>query len=299
MLPFGESLSLILNEAFNDIGYDAYYTYDLGKNIYSDPDDIVLFVMPPERYVDGYVDKDIGKGKRILWNLEPISHDPPDGYMTEKYVRRKEVMADLFYHNAPSLDAVWLYDKTQYDYFNHPKAVYVPLGVAKCLVKNVKKTCEKRRRVVFVGSATGARKRFIQVVHGKIAKKKRNRVKFIMHGYKKFENTDILLKRISQLNIGLDIRSHEKIHRYVRWHRIMMYAACRIVLVSDTDLSPYGFKHRRDYYYFQNAAECIEILEKLMGEKDTAKNVANNMFNKVFEHHQMKDILKGALNEHN
>ena len=69
----------------------------------------------------------------------------------------------------------------------------------------------------------------------------------------------------------------------------------RVVVVSSSDLSEYGFKHDEHYISFKNAKQCAFILDQLFEERYRTDQIQQNMRQKLKKDFYMPDLLKAHI----
>jgi len=298
LAPFGESLGAMLKEAFEDLHFKTTHSYNM-KYINSKPEDIVLFVMPPEIYLDKWADHPVGDGERIYWNLEYVNFKAPTDGEKDKYHERVDLIESMFAERVHNLDAVWFYDVNQYMYYSHhPEARHVKTGVSRCMIPTSTKINPKDRTIIFTGSPNGPVGEFCKDVHKDVGKKRFGRIKFLFENHRNFVDNNQSRDFVGSFRLGISI-ADTHLTEFVKWHRIMSYAAARVLIVSDVKLEKYGLVEGTHYRHFDNIGRFVNIVEQyLVHTSEPLLNVIPTfMYDKVFEDYTMKDILEEALYE--
>jgi hypothetical protein len=289
LLSFGESMRLILTEAFKDLGFKVEHFYT-GKSIESKEEDVVLLLMNASFFIREYSKYNFGKGKKILYSLEvlmlkneanPIKKTQDRRLSTDRIIAEKMV------------DDVWVFNKKQYEDFGLPNVHYVPVGIANSIVVNNEKNNDK---VLFIGAyqASSVRVKFFSKLEQAI-KDKNSPLKIEIIQHQDFKSIQDTLNKISSHDMSLDVVA-APYNSYVRWHRIITLAATKVAMLSDTDLSEYGFMHGEHYFYFKDENDVVNIYNKVRNDKELLKRVTQNMFDKIMSEYKMKDIISKALN---
>lgn len=299
MRPFNDSIRLILEEAFLKLEYHVEFINDIDgySNINISSGDIVLFIMTPELFINKYTTVYTGPGRRILWILEPIStYLPNTNNKSRKYFDRKNTIEGYLKNGSPGVDDIWTYSEEQCLYFNHEKIKFVPIGIADCMVS----TCNIKAKAplpkaAFLGSFTGPRKKFFNALRWKVKMYSSESLKIINFGYTNYTNNSLLIEQLSALYFAIDVMPNVDIDNYIRWHRIMTYIAAGVVVMTDSDLSRYGFIHGKHYLYFKNYKNCAEIIGNMREEKSKFLNISKNAMSLVLDKFKMECIIEKAL----
>lgn len=297
---FGDSLRAIILHSCAELGIDVEFNlYDDG---YTEVDsDIVLFVMPPERVPRVIKSLNIpDKARKILWNLEPLCEH--DAYMHPKYVSRHISMLNIL--DDGYIDELWAYNDSQMSlYEDKIQCKYVPIGISPTMISDeeVTKLSITRKHILFLGVGLGFRRRFFKQLswlYKKIHKKKKARpprLRIHRQTHHKYRGLTVALRKVASYRIGLDIRAGDSAPEYIRWHRLMMYAAAKLVIFSDSDLSKYGFKHGVHYLHYSDVENLAILLGKIIGSDKKQQALTENMLDKVLKEFSMTDILEKAL----
>jgi hypothetical protein len=96
---------------------------------------------------------------------------------------------------------------------------------------------------------------------------------------------------ISGFQCGIDSIA-ERGEQYIRWHRLALYAANGTVCLTDNRLlEQYGFVDGKHYFYFSDAKNLKETLNKVYNNKALRLSVAREMWNKLLLEYKMSELI--------
>jgi hypothetical protein len=287
---FNTSLCDVVFSAFSEIGMDAYIistdTIEYARDKYFDA---TIFAVRPEnlnKKCKDILNKKNQYGKMILWNLEPFG----DGY--GKFYRRINSIYETLEKNI--IDDLWVYDDLQKEKYKN--AVWCPIAYNKRLNRAHKVLKTKKRRVIFVGHGTGYRGLFFNVLKNRLNEFEKTRIiidKYICSTRSSGKS------RLSEFKLGLDISGNQSCIDSPRWHRIMMYSACGVLVLSQSDLSRWGFVDGQHYVKCGSARDYAEKIDYYLNNDDKRKRIVNNMLDKIKEDFNMAKIFKENLGKYN
>lgn len=299
LTPFGKSLEAIVKNSFDEIGIDLDYR----TGFYLDDSDAycgtAIFAMTPERFfstAELHWDCLRKFDRVILWNLEPSSDDAYGGKFYRRYIKIKEILGKF------ALDELWLYNDSQIDFFkdiSNTACKHVPIGFCKSMVpkRKVNKQRFKHKSVLFLGNNTEYRTKFFKVLRGKYRVLFNEGINIRKHSLNNYRSVNHTNSLVSNYRCGIDIRASEMVSsdRHIRWHRIMCYAANRVILFSDTALEKYGFKRNVHYVHFKNVKEIANLLREMIRDDRKQEKMANRMISLASKNFCMVKIFKSAL----
>lgn len=293
--PFGESIEELLLSVFSDLGFNASCVHDI-TGIRDISSSIVLFVMPPERFLNIHQSVSKNNNTFVFWNLEPFNiHDDIDN----KFARRREVLYHLVHDDGYLLDYVWCYNKTQCKYLNSNRCFYLPVGYHSCMEPAVVGKKTKQRQYIFLGHPTTIRRNLFTSMRRKGDAKGIQNIRPKVYSYKQFVDLKQIKSAIAHFRIGIDIHATLEDKESVRWHRLMMYAASEVTILSNSKLERYGFKSGEHYLYCRDAADYVTSADRLLTSWDFIARLANNMKNKVAKDYNMTNLVRNVLSQMN
>lgn len=281
---FGVSLHKMLQMAFMEIG--------VGTKFISEYDDLVgiknstiLFLIKPGVYLS-HLDKIDSSNTNVIWNLEPFSLS----HVGDKKLDGMRGLYSKMLHDMPKykLRHILFFDKRQADLFIGKKCSYMPIGFHPCLSSDKKYREKNNTALLFVGKTERKRRRDFSAL-AKIMKSKGRSIRKIDHSVFQglHHNNDLMAEHY----YGINHHDRDRI-LHIHWHRIMMYAANRVAIISQDDLSAFGFKHGKHYIYYKNISEIGKIN---FGDYGLFEAISENMLDKIKKEYVMSDLLRSAL----
>lgn len=279
-----ETISRIVRSAFSslNVDYKVFYNVNTKINTYSS---LIIFISSPKRLE--YLIKKVYKNNNILvvWNLEAISLIPE----TRAWNFMKQV---LDFSNNDDINYIWHFAEHQLDVIKNRKISYLPLGIEESIVtRNIKKMND----VLFLGEITKQREKLLSEVY-------KGNFEFYNHGIFDYKDADSMLNFISSFRIGLDCMAEDNTPDYIRWHRIVLYGANNIVILTDNNLlDKYGFEEGVHYFKYRkdNALDLYLKINDIFENKELLNQVSKNMYSKLKEKFLMKNLLFNKLDECN
>lgn len=280
------SLKMIMQKSFYDLGINVVFVSDYGvlKNI---KNSICLFLIKPGNYIShlSYIDP---SNLNFIWNLEPFSfatsgHKKFDGFREDF----KKILNDKKY----KIEHIFFFNKKQSDFFNNKNCSYLPIGFHSCLSHNNKKIEKTNNNILFLGQRTQYRDLFFRQLNIELKKRNLNfRVDCLTDD--KFVDFETNKNNIYSYKIGLN--HHAEDHRYhIHWHRIMIYGANNVLVLSQ-DLLDDCFKHMHHYVYYKNVKDLIDNLEYVIKNNQT-QDISKNMNQLILNNYFLPSLIKNSV----
>jgi len=246
----------------------------------------ILFLIKPNSYLSHL--KEIDESNRnIIWNLEPFSFR----HMNDKKIDRFRGMYGKMIHNMPKykLHHIFFFDKRQSDLFKNKNCSYLPIGFHPCMASKKRGYSKKHKKtILFLGKMERSRRSAFAHI-SKIIRTKGISLYRIDHG--SFKNLKHNVDLIYSFRWGLNHHERDQI-LHTHWHRIMIYAANRVLLISQDDLSKFGFVNGEHYIYYTKMSEVAKIG---FGNHIKFDKMTKAMLKKIKAEYNMKDLFEKSL----
>ena len=280
--PIKETFRRLMRQSFLGIGSNLVILDNVDKKL-DFRDSVVIFIVPPKRVINSM--KFVNKNNNIfiVWNFESITREGGNrASMHTEYVRN--ICKSL------EVDHVWHFAEHQIEIINNKKFSYLPMGFDEgiCL-QNICKISD----IIFLGALTENRKDLF-------SKLKNNSFVFRHYNGSDYVNFDNMIRDIGSYRIGIDSVSERYVPNCIRWHRIMLYAANKIVCVMDNNLlEKYGFENGKHYfsYKFGDRNDLLKVINNIVENYKLISSVAENMYNKIDKDFRMKDLMIRKMQE--
>lgn len=283
---FTEPFKSLVVGSLEDLGYEVTYI-----NFYDElalvKDSMILCILPPELIINNFQSID-PSNHVIWWNLEPfdISGLSKDLKLISRRNTVDKIMQDKSKYNV---SRVVFFNKNQAELYDGEKD-FLPIGYHPTLSYDGKYD-EKKKAVVFAGYSSIARGGLMNRVNKKLPGT-------IVHaGHRTLPNLTRNIQRIYKYKFGLDCPS-KWTDKHIHWHRIVMYAANNTVLLSWSDLSPYGINDREHYIRYTSESDIVVKIQEVFDlDRDVVHEIGEKLLDKIKRDFMMKDLFERILYE--
>jgi len=283
---FTKPFKALVVGALEDLGYTVNYidSYDSLSVI---RDSLVLCVIAPELMINNYHCID-SSNYVIWWNLEPfdITGDSADSKLAARRTILDSVTRDKSKYN---LDKVVFFNKKQAELYNSEQD-FLPIGYHSVL------SCDgrydkKRLTILFAGYRSSARNVFLNKVNEGLSGA-------IVHaGHSASCSLESNIQGIYRHKFGLDCPS-KWTEKHIHWHRIVMYAANKAVLLSSSDLSEYGIIDNKHYIRYSGERNLIKKAKRALKlDRGVIRDMAEAMLSKIQKDFMMADLFEKLLDD--
>jgi len=280
--PIKETFRRLMRQSFLGIADNLVILDDVCDKL-DFYDSVVIFIVPPKRVKSSM--RFITKNNNIfiVWNFESITVESGNrASMHTEHVRG--ICNDL------NIDYVWHFAEHQIKIINNKKISYLPMGFDESIcLQNAHKVSD----VIFLGALTGNR-------NSLFFKLKNNSFVFKHYNSNDYTNFDNMIQDIGAYRLGIDSVAERYVPDCIRWHRIMLYAANKIVCITDnTLLEKYGFENSKHYFSYKSGDDLLKVINNIVGNYKLINDVAENMYNKISKDFRMQDLIMKKMQECN
>lgn len=289
VVGFGIPFKEMMMASFHDLGYNVLHINNYSE-LAKQRNSIIFSVIKPENYITNckYINQ---SNYHIWWNLEPFFIKDELSY---KLMKRRDIVDKLVADGTKyNVDKILFFDSNQADIYGLD---FMPIGYHNnmdCEKLNYEDKTKKHRAIFIGTSHRGHRIAFFKVLRGKV-KIYNSRVKIMTYHHSSFKSFDSHKEYLGVYRIGIDTPSGVTVG-HVHWHRLMMYAANRLTILTKSDLSKYGFKNRIHYIRYNSIKDCLDSIEELIRDEDLCEEISKNMLEKVKADFFMPDLIRKVL----
>ncbi len=267
---FGTSFKPLIITSLKEIGYDVVHISEY-NDIKKITNSTIFSTMKPENYIEhvSNIDK---SNFNIYWNLEPMSNKDNTARLFKRYNTVNRLMSDRKLYR---IDKYLTFDKTQTNLY--PNSDFLPIGFHPCLSEN--SGSEKQNKILFLGTLNEYRSAMLKSLQ---------KYKINVVGPKSKD------KKISLYQIGLDMENVPT-HKHIHWHRIMMYIANNIMVLTPSNLEEYGFVNKKHYIHYTSLRDCLGHIEYYTKHNNECRNITKAAYEFVKNNYYMPTLLRQHL----
>lgn len=281
---FGISMHKLIEVSMANLGIQTTFISDY-EQLYNITNSVVLFLVKPSIYLS-HIHKTSETNTNIIWNFEPFSfsHSGDKKLDNFRYIFGKLLSNKDKYR----LKHIWFFDKRQSDLFNNTDCSYLPIGYDPVLSSRGKYKKKNKDKLLFIGKIERERRKDFKAIN-KLLRSQNISIQHINHS--RFTTLENNIDLIYGFRFGLN--HHDRQQRlHTHWHRIMVYAANKVSLVSQDDLTRFGFINGKHYIYYKRPKDIANIY---FGDYELFKDMSRNMLEKVQKEYYMTDLLSAEL----
>jgi hypothetical protein len=276
-----EPLKTLISHSFADLGVQVKFV--TAQDIDQVRGSICLLLVKPGSFQNNEAFHP--SNKYFIWNLEPMSFSDC-GY--EKYDNLRKTFHGLLSSDKArnKVEHVFFFHSKQAEFFKGQRCSYLPIGYHECMTSS-KPPVKDSSRILFLGGKTEYRTKFFRIVNA--GAKGKSIIQVDDYQYRGFEHNKEL---IAKYMVGISHHGLEpKYNTHVLWHRIMSYAANKVVVLSQDLLDP-CFINGQHYYHYRNHVDVAAVLDQAFKR---APEVSQNMLDLVRAKYYMPDLWKQSI----
>jgi len=288
---FSESFREIICNSLDDLGIEFKYYSEI-CDIKCVRDSTVLSIISPQ-FVSSHSNIIHKSNYNIWWNIEPISVEN-DKRCPRFLSKRRKIFNDVMNNlDKYKINRVLSFDERHVGLYKNVS--FLPIGFHDCLLDEHQEY-KKKVKYLLVGDFSKYRISFFNRLRKEL-KKNDYKIENASHGkYKGFEKEK---KKLSYFMFGLDCPAYSY-DDHIHWHRIMIYSASKMVVISSSDLSNYGFIDGVHYFHYKSINDCINLIKNLhVSDRNKIKQIADNMLCKVRNDFYMTKLLQNIFGGEN